>query len=76
MNRIRIWCPYCKEFESVWPNTNNHWVTKRCGALLRDRHSIEIVGLEGLKKVLTDGVWVVNRKTRKPPAKKFTSSSK
>jgi hypothetical protein len=76
MNRIRIWCPYCKNFESVWPNANNNWVTKRCGGLLRDQHQIEIVGLEGLKKVLVDGVWTVNRKIRKPPLKKVAENSK
>jgi hypothetical protein len=76
MNRIRIWCPYCKEFESVWPNANHNWVTKRCGGLLRDRQSTEIVGLEGLKKVLVDGIWVVNKKIRKPPIKNLMENSK
>lgn len=70
MNRIRIWCPFCKEFESILPNDGNNWVTKRCNALLKDQHEIAIVGPEGLKNTLINGIWIVNRKMRRPPKKK------
>lgn len=76
MNRIRIWCPFCKEYESVLLNGSNFWVTKRCGSTLKSRESEPVIGLDGLNKVLMSGVWTVNRKIRKPPAKKIMENSK
>jgi hypothetical protein len=65
MNRVIIWCPYCKGYQDL-KYSKRMWQVMGCGQFLCDAKGQYINGFEGLAAALKAGAWMVRMILRKP----------